>query len=149
MGNAFGLLWGIAAIGVGALPAAFAAGLPDMPVTGETVQREAREAVTATKDYTIQQKDALQRKLHAELDDVQRQITRLHDKVGQASAEARLDIQKSLDELEKKKELAHKKIEALHSATSASWEQVKSKTVTAMDDLRETLGRALSHFPSR
>jgi hypothetical protein len=54
-----------------------------------------------------------------------------------------------VEELKKKKDLASKKVEAIHSATASSWEQVKAKTLDAMDDLRDSLNRALSHFPSR
>lgn len=149
MRNVAGMLWGIVVIGLFALPAAVAAGAPDKPVTGETVMREAQEAVTATKDYTLQQKDAFQRKIQAELDDVQQQITRLRGQVEHASEAARGDIQQSIGELEKKKDLAHKKIEALHSATASSWEQVKSKAAAAMDDLRDSLNQTLSHLPTR
>ena len=76
-------------------------------------------------------------------------ITQLRGQVEHASASARADIQKSIEELEKKKDLASKKVEAIHSATASSWEQVKSKAAAAMDDLRESLNRTLSHLPSR
>ena len=142
-------LLGIAAIGLLANPVVGAAGASDKPVTGNTVIREAQEAVTATKDYTIQQKDALQRKVQTELDEMQVRITQLRGQVTHASAEARVDIQRAIGELEKKKDLAEKKAQDIHSATASSWEQVKSKTAAAMDDLRDSLTRTLSHFPSR
>ena len=142
-------LWGIMGIGLVAIPVAVAVGASDGRVTGGTVIREAQEAVTATKDYTIQQKDAFQRKIQAELDEVQVRIAQLRGQVEHASGEARADIQKSIGELEKKKDLVNKKAEAIHSATVSSWEQVKSKTAAAMDDLRDSLNQALSHLPSR
>jgi len=144
-----GGLWGIVGITLLLMPVVVAAGAPDKPVTGDTVIREAREAVTATKDYTIQQKDAFQRKVQTELDEIQVRITQLRGQVEHASASARADIQKSIVELEKKKELASKKVQEIHSATASSWEQVKSKAAAAMDDLRESLNQTLSHFSSR
>lgn len=149
MKNYVEILWGIVGIGLLAMPVIVAAGATDKPVTGATVIREAQEAVTATKDYTIQQKDAFQRKVQVELDDVQLHISRLRGQVEHASGEARADMQKAIGELEKKKDLAHKKAEDIHSATASSWEQVKSKTAAAMDDLRDSLKRTLSHLPSR
>ena len=149
MKNYAGGLWGIVGIGLLTISVVVAAGASDKPVTGDTVIRETQEAVTATKDYTIQQKDAFQRKVQTELDDMQARITQLRGQVTHASAEARADIQKAIGELEKKKDLAEKKAEAIHSATASSWEQVKSKTAAAMDDLRDSLKRALSHLPSR
>ena len=143
-----GRLWGIVGIGLLAIPVVVAAGASDKPVTGDTVIRETQEAVTATKDYTIQQKDAFQRKVQTELDEMKVRIRELRGQVKHASAEARADLQKAIGELEKKKDLATKKVKAIHSATASSWEQVKSKTAAAMDDLRDSLTRARSHLPS-
>jgi hypothetical protein len=142
-------LWGIVGIGLLTIPVVVAAGAPDKPVTGDTVIREAQEAVTITKDYTSQQKDAFQRKGQTELDEMQVRITQLRGQVTHASAEARADIQKVIGELEKNKDLANKKAQDIHSATASSWEQMKSKTAAAMDDLRDSLTQALSHLPSR
>jgi signal transduction protein with GAF and PtsI domain len=139
--------WGIVGIGLLAIPVAVTAGASDKLVTGNKVVRETQEAVTATKDYTIQQKDAFQRKVQAELDEIQVYISKLHGQVNHASAEAKTDIRKAIADLEKKKALAQKKVEDIHSATAASWEQVKSKMAAAMDDLRDSLNRTLSHLP--
>ena len=119
----------------------------DKPVTGDTVIRETQEAMTATKDYTIQQKDLFQRKVQVELDEMQLRIAQLRGQVTHASVEAQADVQKAIKELEKKKELAQKKVEDIHSATTSSWEQVKSKTAAAMDDLRDSFTRVRSHLP--
>jgi len=144
-----GAMWGLVGIGLLTLPVGVAAGASDKSVTGDTVVREAQEAVTATKDYTIQQKEAFERMVQAELDEIQGHITQFRGQVKQASTEARTDIQKAIGELEIKKALAHKKVESIHSATASSWGQVKLKTVAAMDDLRDSVNRTLSHFPSR
>jgi signal transduction protein with GAF and PtsI domain len=147
MKSSVGMVWAIMGIGVLTLSAVVAAEASDKPVTGNTVIRETQEAVTATKDYTIQQKDAFQRKVQEELDEIQVHISKLHGQASHASAEAKADIKKAIAELEKKKALAQKKAEDIHSATAASWEQVKSKTAAAMDDLRDSVNRTLSHLP--
>lgn len=147
MKNYVGGLWGIVGIGLFIIPVVVAAGASDKPVTGDTVIRETQEAATATKDYTIQQKDAFQRKVQTELDEMKVRIRQLRGQVKHESTEARADLQKAIKELEKKKDLASKKVEAIHSATASSWDQVKSKTEAAMDDLRDSLKRALSHLP--
>jgi len=149
MKSYIGGLLGIIGIGLLPIPVAVSAGASDKSVTGDRVMQETQEAMTATKDYTIQQKDAFQRKVQAELDEIQVHITQLRGRVTHASAEASSDIQKAIVELEKKKDLADKKAQEIHSATASSWEQVKSKTAAAMDDLRDAANRTLSHFPSR
>ena len=149
MKNYVGWLLGIVGIGLLANPVVVAVGASDKPVTGDTVIRETQEAVTGTKDYTIQQKDAFHQKVQTELDEMQVRITQLRGQVTHASVEARVDILKAIGELEKKKELAEKKAQDIHSATASSWEQAKSKTAAAMDDLRDSLKRTMSQFPSR
>src|SRR6185295_12156390 len=139
MKNHAGRLWGAVGIGLLNIFVVVSVGASDKPVTGDKVIRETQEAVTATKDYTIQQKDAFQRKVQTELDEMQVRIRQLRGEVKHASGEARAEIQKAIGELEKKKDLARKKVEAIQSATASSWEQVKSKTEAAMDDLRDSL----------
>jgi hypothetical protein len=70
MKNHVGGLSGIVGIGLLTIPVVVAAGASDKPVTGDGVIREAQEAVTASKDYTIQHKDAFQRKVQIELDEM-------------------------------------------------------------------------------
>jgi signal transduction protein with GAF and PtsI domain len=147
MKSSVGGLRGIVGIGLITISVVVTAEASDKPVTGDTVIRKTQAAATATKDYTIQQKDAFQRKVQTELDEIQVRITQLRRRVKHASAEAKADIQKAIVELEKKKELANKKAQDIHSATASSWEQVKEKTVEAMDDLRDSLNRALSRLP--
>jgi signal transduction protein with GAF and PtsI domain len=147
MKNRVGRFGAIVGIGLLTMSVIGTAGASDKPTTGDRVIRETQEAVTATKDYTIHQKDAFQRKVQTELDEMQVRITQLRGQVKHASEEARADIQKAIEDLEKKKTIVHKKAEDIHSATASSWEQVKSKTSAAMDDLRDSLNRTLSHFP--
>ena len=147
MKNRAGRLWGAVGIGLLNILVVVPVGASDRPVTGDKVIQETQEAVKATKDYTIQQKDAFQRKVQTELDEMQVRITELRGQVKHASAEAKADIQKAVSELEKKKGLAEKKAKEIQSATASSWEQVKSKTSAALDDLRESYNRAKSHLP--
>jgi predicted nucleic acid-binding Zn-ribbon protein len=149
MKNYFGVLWGVVGIGLLTTPFVVEAGASDKPVTGDTVIRETQEAMTATKDYTIQQKDAFQRKVQTELDEMKVRLRHLREQVKHTSGKARADLQKAIVELEKKIVLANKKLQDIHSATASSWEQAKSKTEAMMDDLRDSLTRALSHLPSR
>jgi predicted nucleic acid-binding Zn-ribbon protein len=142
-------LWGIVGIGLLTIPVVVAVGAPDKPVTGDTVIRETQEAMTATKDYTIQQKDAFQRKVQTELDEMKVRLRHLREQVKHTSGKARADLQNAIVELEKKIVLANKKLQDIHSATASSWEQAKSKTEAMMDDLRDSLTRARSYLPSR
>ena len=124
MMNDVGRLWVGPGILLLTMPVGVAAGTTDKPVTGDRVVREA-------------------------LEEVQTRIMQLRKQAKHTSADAGMDIQKAIGELEKKKDLAEKKLQDIHSATVSSWEQAKIKTAVAMDDLRDSLTRTLPHLPSR
>lgn len=147
MKNHVGRSWGIVGIGLLSILVVAAAGASEKPVTGDKIVRETQEALKATKDYTIQQKDAFQRRIQTELDEMQAHISQLRARMKHESGKTRSDIQKAIEELEKKTDLANKKLQDIHSATTSSWEQAKSKTAVAMDDLRDSLNRTLSQLP--
>ncbi len=147
MKNHVGRSWSIVGIGLLSILVVAAAGASEKPVTGDKIVRETQEALRATKDYTIQQKDAFQRRIQTELDEMQVHISQLRARMKHESGKTRSDIQKAIEELEKKSDLANKKLQDIHSATTSSWEQAKSKTAAAIDDLRDSLNRTLSQLP--
>lgn len=120
---------------------------PDSLAGADTVAKEARETVEAAKDYTAQQKDVFQRKAQEELVVIQRQIEVLRGKVRNVSASTRADIQKSIDELEKKRAAVKDKLDTLRDATDAKWHAVKTTVDAALDEIRGSYQKALSRLP--
>ncbi len=131
--------------GMAALPSKSPAA--DQLTGTEKITKEARDTIEATKEYTAQQKDAFQRKAHGELVAIQKQIIALRGKVGEASAATRAELQKSIADLEKKKDAAKNKLDELRSATNAKWAEVKSGVNDALDELKQSYQKALSHLP--
>lgn len=119
----------------------------ERPVDTEKIAKEARETIEATKQYTAQQKEAFQRKAHEELAAIQKQITALREKANEASAATRAELQKSIYELERKKEAAKNKLDELRAATDAKWSGVKSGMTSALEDLKNSYQKALSRLP--
>lgn len=113
----------------------------------EKIVKEARETIEATKEYTVQQKEAIERKAHEELASLQRQITELRGKVTKASDATRAELQKSLNELEKKKDGVKARLEELKGATDAKWHEVQEGVTTAMNELKQSYQKLLSHLP--
>jgi len=113
----------------------------------DTITKEARETLEATKAYTAQQKEAFQQKVHEELSAVQRQISALRDKTRDVSAGARADLQESITELEKKKETVKEKLATLRNATDDKWNTVKSGVDAALDEVKHSYRKALSRLP--
>jgi peptidoglycan hydrolase CwlO-like protein len=120
---------------------------PDSLAGAETIAKEAQETVEAAKEYTAQQKDAFQRKAQEELSAIQRQIETLRGKARNVSASTRAELQKSIDELDKKKEAVKGKLDALRDATDAKWHTIKTTVDTAFDDIKGSYQKALSRLP--
>ncbi|MEK9140482.1 MAG: hypothetical protein AAB308_05465 [Nitrospirota bacterium] len=113
----------------------------------EKIVKEARETIEATKEYTVQQKETIERKAHEELAALQRQIVELRGKVTKASESTRADLQKSLNELEKKKDGVKARLEELKGATDAKWHDVQEGMTTALNELKQSYQKLLSHLP--
>jgi len=119
----------------------------EQPVTSGTIAKEARETVEATAQYTMQQKEAFQRKAQEELEAIQKQMVVLQGKADQASTSARTEWQKSIHELEAKKTAARKQLDELKSTTDAKWNEMKAGVHTAIEEMNQSYQRLRSKLP--
>jgi DNA anti-recombination protein RmuC len=115
--------------------------------SADKVTKETQEAIEATKEYTAQQKDAFQRKAQEELMVIQRHIIRLRKKMTEASESTRAELQKSLSELEKRKDSVREQLDELKGATGAKWHEVKDGMNKALNELKHSYQDLLSHMP--
>ena len=120
---------------------------PNSLAGADTIAKEARETVEAAKEYTSQQKDAFQRKAQEELSAIKSQIETLRGKARNVSASTRADLQKSIDELDKKKEAVKDKLDALRDATDTKWHAIKTTVDTAFEEIKGSYQKALSRLP--
>ncbi|MGE3976522.1 MAG: hypothetical protein AB7F94_02940 [Nitrospira sp.] len=140
-------------LAVGAVSVVVASTIPwsgmaaESAASAEKVVKETQEAIEATKEYTAQQKEAFQRKAHEELTAIQRQIVGLREKIAKASESTRADLQKSLNELEKKKDGVKESLDELKGATDAKWHEVREGMNNAMNELKHSYQKLLSHMP--
>ena len=113
----------------------------------ETITKEAKETLEATKQYTMEQKEAFKRKVHEELAIVQKQLGALREKGHEASAATRAELQRSIDELEKKKDAAKHELEQLKAVTDSKWAAMKANVNSALEDLKSSYQKAVSRLP--
>ena len=113
----------------------------------EKITKEAKETLEATKQYTIEQKEAFQRKAHEELAVIQKQISVLREKGQAVSAATRVELQQSIDELDKKKDAAKRELEQLRAVTDSKWATMKSNVNFALEDLKKSYQKAVSCLP--
>ena len=92
------------------LPPRTTAGDQPQPSTTDRVIRDTKEAVEATKQYTLQQKETFQKAVQAELAEMQVKIAELQKKTHAASAEARTEMQKALQDLERRRRRPEEKL---------------------------------------
>ena len=115
--------------------------------TTDKVLRDAKEALEATKQYRLQQKEAFERTVQIELNELQPKIAVFQKKTSAASAEARKDLQKAIQDLEKKKEEARRKLEEVNESTSSAWSSLKDGMTAAVEDLKKRYKEAVSRLP--
>ena len=129
------------------LPLRATAGDQPQPSTTARVIRDTTEAVEATKQYTLQQKETFQKAVQAELAEMQVKIAELQKKTNAASAEARTEMQKALQDLEHKKDEAGKQLEEVNASTSSAWSKLKDNMNAAVEDLKKSYKETVSKLP--
>ena len=65
----------------------------------------------------------------------------LQAKADKASASARAELQKSIRELEVKKEAARKQLDGLKSASDAKWSEMKAGVHDAIEEMNQSYQR--------
>lgn len=129
------------------IPWTVIAGDQPQPSATDRMVRDTKEAVEATKQYTIQQKEAFQKVIRAELNEMQVKIADLQKKTSAASMEARAEMQKAIQDLEKKKDVARKKLDEVNESTTSVWSKLKDAMAIAVEDLKKSYKEAVSKLP--
>jgi len=104
------------------------------PVKNESTQADSRD------------RKEIEAKLQAKLDDLDREIKDLKDKVAKQGKKASQEISQQLDDLDQKREVARKKLKQLQRSSQGAWKETKKGFDAVMNDLEETYKRAASHF---
>ncbi len=117
------------------------------PSTADKVIRDTKEAVESTKQYTLEQKESFLQAVHAELGDLQIKITELQKKTSVASAEARAELQKAIQDLEQRKNEARKRFDEMNASTTSAWSKMKDGLNESLEDLKKSYRETLSKLP--
>jgi F0F1-type ATP synthase membrane subunit b/b' len=74
------------------------------------------------------------------------QIKDLKAQVAKASEKAKAELNEMIKELDKKMAAAKQQLGKLKSASARTWEEAKSRTTAALDDLQKTYDRAVERI---
>jgi hypothetical protein len=105
--------------------------------------------VTATaleRELTMSMKDAYQQKLKARLEEWRAEMDKMRAKAEQAEADAKIEYEAQLRELEERRQEAEAKLEELRQSGDAAWEDMKYGLESAWDSLEQAMRRARERF---
>jgi uncharacterized coiled-coil DUF342 family protein len=87
-------------------------------------------------------KDAYVQKLHAKLDEWNAEIDKLKAKADKAEAEFRIEYEKEIENLRKRRKEAEIKLTEVRQAGEGAWEDLKSGVQNAWDSMEKALKSA-------
>src|SRR5436309_12499350 len=110
----------------------------------EKLKQDAKDAVTATRAYLIQQKEQLEKTLGNKMTDFEKQLSDLKSKPAGLGDQAKAEWSNTLAQLQQKKQVAAKKLEQLKNSTTDKWQDFKSGAEAAVADLEKGLKEAFA-----
>ena len=115
-------------------------------VTSEDVRRDAGQAVNTAVEFSQQTKEEFQKKLAAQLKDLEGEIAKLREKGRNLKDEAKTNWDRKISELETKREAARAKLAEVGRSTAEAWEDVRKGAQSAWDELEKAFREAAKEF---
>lgn len=119
---------------------------PKETVTTEDVKKEVGEAFETAAEFTQQQKEEYQREVERRIMEIDSKLQDIETRADMLKEEARNELNKEIENLEKKKADAKQKLAQLKSATGTAWEDIKTGLDKAFEDMDEAYQKAISRF---
>jgi TolA-binding protein len=111
-----------------------------------TGQNRASQDVDNAAETARQEKQMYQDRVEANLRDLDRQIGALKAKIAKENEVERRHLDQQMAELERKREVAHQKLEKLETSSQEAWGDMKTGIDAAMEDLQSAYERAAADF---
>ena len=111
--------------------------------TASGVKEDSRQAA----DYTYDKKEEYQRKLAAEMRELDVKIDELKAKAGRASDSVKAEFAKDMEALDRQKAVLSEKMEAVKTSSASKWDEVKSGANSAMESVKRTYEKAKAKLP--
>jgi len=115
-------------------------------VTSEDVRRDAGQAVDTAAEYSQQAKDEFQKKLDAQLTELDGQIAKLREKSVDLKDEAKVNWDKTMADLEIKRDAVRAKMTEAGQSSGEAWKDVQKGAQAAWDDLDKAFRDASEKF---
>jgi TolA-binding protein len=115
-------------------------------VTPEDVRRDASQAAKTAAEYSQQTKEDFQKKLEAQLNELDAKIAKLREKDSDLKDEAKVNWDRKMAELETKREAARAKLAEVGHSSAEAWKDVQKGAQSAWDDLDKAFRDASREF---
>ena len=111
--------------------------------TASGVKEDSRQAA----DYTYEKKEEYQRKLAAEMQELDVKIDELKAKAGRASDAVKAQFARDMEALDRQKTVLAEKMDAVKTSSASKWDEVKAGANSAMDSVKQTYEKAKAKLP--
>ena len=111
--------------------------------TASGVKEDSRQAA----DYTYEKKEEYQRKLTAEMRDLDVKIDELKAKAGRGSDAVKAQFARDMEALDRQKAVLAEKMEAVKTSSASKWDEVKAGANSAMESVKQTYEKAKAKLP--
>ena len=113
-------------------------GIESVQRTAPASQRRGTKAMTAKTAYL--------RKMEAQLEAWEADISELRARAEQASAELRVEYNEQLEALQQNQRAAREKLDEVEQASDEAWEDLRTGAEATWEDLKTAVERAVSRF---
>lgn len=114
--------------------------------SAEDVRREAKEAFETAANYTQEQKQKYRKEIQTQLDEFDNQLDELRPLAESARESAKISLNKQIEMLKQKREVAEQRLEKLTSSKDERWVKVKGGLDNAMADLQKSYEDAIAEL---
>jgi len=104
------------------------------------------EPIIKERINIMSMKEAYTEKLQARLNEMDAEIEKLKAKAGTARADAKIEIEKQISEVEEAQSKAQAKLDELRASGDDAWTDMKAGVENAWDEFEESTQKALSRF---
>lgn len=91
-------------------------------------------------------KEAYERKMRAQLDEWDAEISKLKARADKAQADAQLEYYKQIEDLRERQRRANEKLDELRQASDTAWQDLRAGVESAWDSMAEAMRKASSRF---
>ncbi len=94
----------------------------------------------------MEDKELYREKFEAKLREIKARIELLEAKAAQVKAESKLEYQRHLDELRRKRDALRSRLDEFKTSGGEAWKDIRAGMEKAADDLKQAVDKAMDKF---